>query len=118
MTTRETIQRYFDALKEKKGWESFLADDVAFTSYTSPVKQVNGKDAYVQATKRFYSTIVSVDVRGLIVEGDRACARTHYELQPPNAGPTFASDVAEFFSVANGKIESLAIYFDSAPFPK
>jgi len=91
---------------------------MAFTSYVSPVKQVNGRDAYLQATKRFFSMIVSVDVRELIVEGDRACARTHYALQPPNAGPEFASDVAEFFSVAGGKIASLAIYFDSAPFPK
>jgi len=38
--------------------------------------------------------------------------------EQPNAGPEFASDVAEFFSVAGGKIASLAIYFDSAPFPK
>jgi len=118
MTTRETIERYFDALEKKQGWELLLADDMAFTSYVSPVKQVNGRDAYLQATKRFFSMIVSVDVRELIVEGERACARTHYTLQPPNAGPTFASDVAEFFSVANGKINSLAIYFDSAPFPK
>ena len=118
MTTKETVERYFGALRQKQGWETLLADNMAFTSYVSPVKQVNGRDAYLQATKRFFSMIVSVDVRELIVEGDRACARTHYALQPPNAGPEFASDVAEFFSVANGKINSLAIYFDSAPFPK
>ena len=30
----------------------------------------------------------------------------------------FTSDVAEIFSVRNGKIDSFAIYFDSAPRPR
>jgi ketosteroid isomerase-like protein len=118
MTTKETVQRYFDCLQRKAEWQSFLAADMVFTSNTIPVKRVNGRDAYLQATKRFYSTIVTMEVRDLIVEGEMACALTHYQLQPPTGGPAFESEVAEIFSVANGKIESLAIYFDSAPFPK
>ena len=46
-TTRETIKGYFDALAQKKDWGSLLADDIAFTSLTSPVKRVAGKEAYV-----------------------------------------------------------------------
>jgi hypothetical protein len=30
----------------------------------------------------------------------------------------FVSDVAEVFRVRDGRIESLEIYFDSAPFPR
>jgi ketosteroid isomerase-like protein len=118
MTTKDTVQGYFDCLQRKAEWESFLAGDMVFTSNTIPVKRVNGRDAYLQATKRFYSMIAAMEVRDLIVEGDKACALTHYELRPPTGGPAFESEVAEIFSVANGKIESLAIYFDSAPFPK
>ena len=118
MTTKETIQRYFDRLQQKNGWESALADDMVFTSFTSPAKQVKGKDAYLQATKRFYSMVGSVEVRDLVVDGNRACALTRYELRPPNGAPAFASDVAEVFSVRNGKIDSFGIYFDSAGFPK
>src|SRR5687768_7242125 len=44
-TTRETIQRYFDALARKDGWESTLADDMVFTSFTSPPRQITGKEA-------------------------------------------------------------------------
>lgn len=54
----------------------------------------------------------------LMLDGVRACALNHYELQPPNAGSAFGSDVAEIFEVRNGKIDSLGIYFDSSPFPK
>ncbi len=52
-----------------------------------------------------------------MVDGDKACALTRYQLRPPN-GNAFTSDVAELFTVKNGKIDSFAIYFDSAPFPK
>ena len=118
MSARETVERYFDRLKQKSGWEALLADDIAFTSFTSPNKHVEGKPAYLQATKRFYSTIAGVEVRDLLVDGDRACALTRYDIVPPNGGPAFQSDVAEVFSVRDGKIAALGIYFDSAPFPK
>ena len=117
MSTRDTIQAYFDSLKQKHGWESFLSTDMTFTSFTSPVKRVSGRDAYLDATKRFYSMIQAVEVRDLVIDGQRACALTRYELQPP-AGPSFASDVAEVFGVQDGKITSFDIYFDSSPFPK
>ena len=118
MTTKDTIESYFSKLERKNGWESLLGDNMAFTSFASPMKQVKGKEAYLQTTKRFFSMIRSVVVRELIVSGDQACALTRYDLQPPNGGSAFSSDVAEIFAVRDGKIDSLGIYFDSAPFPK
>ena len=103
--------------ERKKTGGAFLSEDIHFTSYTSPIKQVQGKDAYIESTKRFYSMIVSFEIKSLLVEGETACALTRYELRPPNGNP-FTTDVAEIFTANNGKIESFAIYFDSAPFPK
>ena len=117
MTTSDTIADYFSHLKQGAGWESFLADDMVFTSFTTPVKQVTGRAAYLESTKRFYSMIRGLEVRSVIVDGDHACALTRYDLQPP-AGPLFQSHVAEVFGVRGGKITSFDIYFDSAPFPK
>ncbi len=117
MTTKETVQNYFSTLNQKKGWESFLSDNMTFTNFSSPVKQANGKDAYLESTRRFFSMVRSVEVRDLIVEGEKACALTRYELHPPK-GNDFSSDVAEILTVRNGKISALSIYFDTAPFPK
>ena len=117
MTTRETIQGYFAALKERSGWESFLSDDVVFISFTSPIKRINGKNAFLEATRRFYSSLVSFEVKDVLCDQERACALTHYELRAPT-GNTFTSDVAEIFTVKDGRITSFSIYFDSAPFPK
>ena len=117
MATKETLTGYFDCLKQLKGWEAFLAEGMVFTSFTSPIKEVKGKDAYLQSTRRFFGMVTAVEVRDLLVEGEKACALTRYELRPP-AGNPFRCDVAEVFTVKDGRITSLAIYFDSAPFPK
>ena len=117
MTTRETIQGYFDALKNKKQWERYFSDDVFFVSNTSPIKRVNGKNAFIEATKRFYSSLISIEVKDVLCDNEKACALTHYQLQAPDKS-VFTSDVAEIFTVKDGRINSFAIYFDSAPFPK
>jgi ketosteroid isomerase-like protein len=116
MNTRSTIEQYFDHLKTKSGWEAALADDMVFNSFTSPPKEVRGKAAYLESTKGFYGSIQSMEVRQLTVDGDRAAALTRYRLRGPTGD--FTSDVAEVFGVANGKINSFEIYFDTAPFPK
>ena len=117
MATAQVVREYFAALGRKQGWEAFLADDLAFTSHASPGRQVSGKDAYLAATRRFFSLISTVEIRDVIVEGAKACALTRYELQPPG-GRAFQSDVAEVVVVREGRIAKLDIYFDSAPYPK
>jgi ketosteroid isomerase-like protein len=117
MTTQDTLQGYFDGLKQKHGWEAFLADGMEFTNFATPIKQVSGKNAYLESTRRFFSMITAAEVKDLIVDGAKACALTRYQLQPPG-GPLFESHVAEVFKVGDGKISSIEIYFDSAPFPK
>ncbi|MBA0088928.1 MAG: nuclear transport factor 2 family protein [Acidobacteria bacterium Pan2503] len=117
MTTRDTIQSYFSGLRQKKDWESFLSHEMTFTSFASPIRRISGKTAFLEGTKRLYSMITTAEVKDLLVEGRKACALTHYELQPPG-GRAFASDVAEVFAVQEGRITSFEIYFDSSPFPK
>jgi ketosteroid isomerase-like protein len=115
MTTRDTVQDYFDSLKHKKNWETFLSEELTFTSFTNPIKHVAGKSAYLESTKRFFSMIATVELKNLLVEGPKACALTRYKLQSPR-GAAFDCHVAEVLEVRDGKIKSLEIYFDSAPF--
>jgi ketosteroid isomerase-like protein len=117
MTTKDTIKQYLSSLQRKDGWQNYFADDVAFTSFVTPVKQLSGRTAFLEGTKGFYGMIVSLEVQTLLVDGDRACATTRYQLQPPG-GPGFTSNVAEVFAVSGGRIRSLEIYFDSAAFPR
>ena len=117
MTTRDIIQGYFDRLKAKRGWEAFLSDEMQFTIFTSPIERVTDRGAYLERLKRFYSMSKTVEIKDIIVDGNKACVLTRYELQP-SGGPIFDSHVAEVFEVRGDKITSFDIYFDSAPFPK
>jgi ketosteroid isomerase-like protein len=117
MDTREIVQGYFDRVKSKDGWEAFLSPEMQFSIFTSPVERVTDQEASLQRLKRFYSMAKAVEVKDIIVEGERACVLARYELQTPS-GPVFDSHVAEVFEVRGGQIKSFDIYFDSAPFPK
>jgi ketosteroid isomerase-like protein len=117
MSTKSVIECYLEALRNKSGWSDFFRDDMTFVSHVVPLKRVAGRAAFLESTRRFYSMIAGVEVIALIVEEDRACALTRYQLQIPH-GPSFGSEVAEIFKVTDGKIASLDIYFDSSPFPK
>ena len=115
-SVRQTIEAYFAALRAGAGWEDRFADDVVFTSHGTPAKRVSGRAAFLESTRGFYGMIEDVEVVALLVDRDAACARARYRLRPPGH-EAFTSDVAEFFSVRGGRIVSLAIYFDSAPYP-
>jgi ketosteroid isomerase-like protein len=115
---RATIEQYFEKLSAKRGWESMLADDMSFTSFAVPNRHVKGKEVFLQATSRFYGMIRSLELRQLLVDGDRVVALTRYQLQPPGGAAAFTSDVAEIFLVRDGRIATFDIYFDTAPYPR
>jgi ketosteroid isomerase-like protein len=117
-TMKEIVQQYLTRLQQRGDWASLIADDMVFTSHAHPGREIAGRDAFLQGTSLFYGMIVDAQVNDVIVSGEKACTLTRYRLQPPNGAPEFASDVAEIFTVRNGKIASLAIYFDTAPYPK
>jgi ketosteroid isomerase-like protein len=117
MTTKATIEGCLSSLQRKDGWETYFGDDLVFTSFVAPNKRVSGRAAFLEAARGFYGMIASLEVRDLLVDGNRACVTTRYQLQPPT-GPIFTSDVAEVFNVREGRIRSFDIYFDTAPYPR
>lgn len=117
MSTRATIEEYFERLRRRDGWDAALADDLVFTRLTSPPRTLTGKASFLEGTRRFYAGIASFEVRELLVDGDRACALTRYLVQPPGGAAVFESHVAEFFTARGGRIATFAICFDTAPYP-
>jgi ketosteroid isomerase-like protein len=112
MSTKETIERYFKGLNEKKGWEGSIADDMIFVGATTKTK---GREAYVQTTLGFLKVVTGVRVSNLIVEGGNACVEAHYDIVSPK-GNASVCKVAEIFTVKDGQIGSSTIFFDTAAF--
>jgi ketosteroid isomerase-like protein len=112
MTTREIIEAYYKGLNQKHGWEDMIAEDMNFIGLKT---KTIGKTDYVDTTRSFLALVRFVRLTNLIIEGDQACAVVNYDLLSPS-GKTAESSVAEILTVNKGRINSSAIFFDTAAF--
>jgi ketosteroid isomerase-like protein len=112
MTTKETVQRYYDGVARKDGWQSVISENMAFAQ---PGASTKGKDAYVEVTARFLQKVRGTKVKELIIDGDKAYALVDYEVVSPK-GDMRWFNVAEILSVRDEKIASSTILFDTAAF--
>jgi len=88
-----------------------LSDNFLLTGAVA--KETRGREAYVNLG--FWKLVKGLRVKDMIVEGESAFALVGYDLVSPKGSP-FSSDVAEFWRVKNGRLDSIAIYFDTAAF--
>ena len=108
---REILSKYYRQLSKGDGWQPFLSENIVLTGTVA--KETRGKDDYVNNT--FFTLIRGLKVKKMIVERDSACALVNYDLVSPK-GKSFICDVSEIWSIKAGKLEYLAIYFDTAAF--
>jgi ketosteroid isomerase-like protein len=111
--TRELLNKYYEGLSSKSDWHSMLSDKILLTGTIA--KESTEKEAFVN--NNFFKMVRSLKVKEMIVENEAACAVVSYDLLSPN-GVIFLSEVAEIWKVEDGKLSSLAIYFDTAGFQK
>ncbi len=90
-----------------------LSEDILLTGTIA--KESTGKEEFVN--NNFFKMGRGLNIRAMIVEKDNACALVDYDLISPK-GKSFTSEVAEIWKAKDGKLESLAIYFDTAQFQK
>lgn len=115
-TTRQLLEIYYKGFAEKSNWESVIADDFEYVGGDmNNTQPVIGKQAYIEIIKRFSQRFESMRVKQMIIEGDVASVIGNYDFQFPN-GRKINGDVAEFWTVKNGKLQSLTLYFDTLTF--
>jgi len=108
---REILSKYYSQLSKGDRWQALLSENIVLTGTVA--KETRGKDAYVNNT--FFKLIRGLKVQKMIVERDSACALVNYDLVSPR-GKSFKCDVSEIWSIKSEKLDSLAIYFDTAAF--
>jgi ketosteroid isomerase-like protein len=114
--TKQLLDNYYRGFAAKANWEDTLADDFQYVggdmTNTQPVV---GKQAYIEIIKRFSQRFQSMRVKQMIVEGDKASVIGNYDFQFPN-GKKINGNVSENWTVKNGKLQSLTLYFDTLTF--
>jgi len=111
--TREMLKKYYDGLSSKGDWNSMLSEEILLTGTVA--KESKGKEPFVN--NNFFKMVRSLKIKLLMVENENACALVSYDLMSPK-GKSFTSEVAEIWKVKDRKLDSLAIYFDTAAFQK
>lgn len=114
--TKQLLETYYKGFAEKFNWESVIADDFQYIdgdmTNSTPVV---GKQAYIEIIKRFSQRFEEMRVEQMIIDGETACVIGNYDFQFPN-GTKINGSVAELWTVKNGKLNSLTLYFDTLTF--
>jgi len=84
-----------------------LHDDVTFTG---PLGETTGADAYIDGVKGFAPLVERVDVHKVIAEGEDVCVK--YDLVAATAGPM---PTVGWYEVRDGLVHSVRAYFDPRP---
>ena len=116
--TKQLLEIYYQGFAKKEGWEFVISDDFKFIggdmTKTTPAV---GKTAYIEVIKRFSRVFQAMRVKEMIVDGENACVIGNYDYLFPN-GKRINGDVAEIWTVKDGKLDSLTIFFDTLTFNK
>ena len=114
--TKQLLETYYKGFAEKSNWESVIADDFEYVGGDmTNTKPVIGKQAYIEIIKRFSQRFEAMRVKQMIIDGDKASVVGNYDFQFPN-GFKINGNVSENWTVKNGKLQSLTLYFDTLTF--
>lgn len=115
-TTRQLLETYYKGFAEKANWENVLADDFEYVGGDmNNLKPVVGKQAYIDIIKRFSQRFEAMRVKEMIIGDNKASVIGNYDFQFPN-GFKINGNVSENWTVKNGKLQSLTLYFDTLTF--
>ena len=118
MTTKELLDTYYKGFAKKQGWEATLSDNVKFVGGDmTKTEPIVGKQAYIEIIKRFSALFTDMRPKDIFTSGDGAFVLANYDYVFPN-GKSINGNVAELWSVKNGKLDALTILFDTEGFQK
>ncbi len=114
--TKQLLEIYYKAFAQKANWESVIANDFEYTGGNmNDIRPIVGKHAYVEIIKRFSQRFTGMRVKQMLVQDDKASVIGNYDFIFPN-GLKINGNVSENWTVENGKLKSLTLYFDTLTF--
>jgi len=118
MTTKELLDAYYKGFAKKQGWEATLADDFKFIGGDmTKTEPIVGKQAYIEIIKRFGTFFTDMRPKEIFTTGDGAFVLANYDYVFPN-GKSINANVAELWSIKDGKLGALTIFFDTEGFQR
>jgi hypothetical protein len=104
----EQYQRAFGS-GDVQSARSLLADDLHFEG---PIDQFEKADDYIESVAKLHQIVKGIDVKKILA--DDTDVVTIYDMHTNT--PAGTSNIAEWATVANGKIVAIRVFFDARPF--
>jgi ketosteroid isomerase-like protein len=116
LSTKQLLETYYAGFAAKANWENTIADDFHYVGGDmNNLQPVVGKHKYIEIIKRFSQRFESMRVKQMIIDGNNASVIGNYDFTFPN-GQKLNGNVSENWTVKNGKLQSLTLYFDTLTF--
>src|SRR5712692_6896296 len=106
-TTKELLEEYYRGVSKKSGWGHLLSEDFLLTGTVT--QETRGRDVYVN--NNFFKLGRGLNVRELMVSGEKAFALVSYDLVSPK-GRSFSTEVVQFLISKDGDLFSLPTFLD------
>jgi ketosteroid isomerase-like protein len=111
MNAKEVVMGFQTAMGkgDLKAARGLLANDLSFVG---PFDRFHSAEPYLEALKTLAPMIERVDMKRMFAEGDEVAL--FYDLVTKT--PAGTAPCAEWYTVKNGKITHIQVYFDARPF--
>ncbi|MGA9237896.1 nuclear transport factor 2 family protein [Robiginitalea sp.] len=100
--------------KQNDNWKNLLAEDVTFTG---PAARAIGKAAYVKTTEDFFQMVRGAELKRHVANEDLVVTEVEIKVATPG-GNEIILDMAEFYEIRDGKIQSVKVHYDAQEFRK
>ena len=95
-------------------WKEVIAKDITFTG---PVDQVSGIEAFTKLNEGFMPMIRGNRMKNAVESGDYVITEVEMDVAMPS-GKTITLNMSEWYEVKEGKIQNIRVYYDADQFRK
>lgn len=95
-------------------WKEVIAEDISFTG---PVDQVNGIEAFAQLNENFMPMMKGMELKQAVEVANFVITQVELEVSMPS-GKVIKLDMSEWYEINDNKIQSIKIYYDAEEFRK
>jgi len=100
--------------EQNENWKGYLAEDISFTG---PMIQVQGKDAYIKTTEDFFKMVRNFELKRYVANENLLVTEVKLTVATPS-GKEIILDMAEFYETSNDRIQSVKVLYDPTEFRK
>lgn len=95
-------------------WQSLISDNITFKG---PVADVKGKQPFIKLNEEFFPMVRGYEPVNAFEQGNFVCLEGKFKVASPK-GKEIDLIMAEVYTVENGKIQSIRVYYDAEEFRK